>query len=91
MVAFEIYKTISVIVQIYTYMIIAYIFMSWVPNIQNSAFGRLLSRLVEPYLTPFRKIIPPLGMIDISPIVALFVLRLATSGLGTVILKLFYS
>ncbi|MFJ7825030.1 YggT family protein [Psychrobacillus sp. NPDC096623] len=68
-------------VQIYTYALIAYILMSWVPSIQHSSFGRFLSRICEPYLQPFRKIIPPLGMIDISPIVAIFVLRLAMNGI----------
>jgi len=56
--------------------------MSWVPSTKESAIGRFLERIIEPYLEPFRRIIPPLGMIDISPIVAILVLRLAQSGLG---------
>ncbi|WP_277585720.1 YggT family protein [Psychrobacillus antarcticus] len=68
-------------VQIYTYALIAYILMSWVPSIQQSGFGKFLGRICEPYLEPFRKIIPPLGMIDISPIVAIFVLNLAMKGI----------
>jgi YggT family protein len=55
--------------------------MSWVPSIQQSSFGRLLGRICEPYLEPFRKIIPPIGMIDISPIVAIFVLNIALKGI----------
>lgn len=54
--------------------------MSWVPNARESGFGQMLGRIVEPYLEPFRKIIPPLGMIDISPIVAIIALRLAERG-----------
>ncbi|MCZ8539458.1 YggT family protein [Psychrobacillus sp. FSL K6-2365] len=68
-------------VQIYTYALIAYILMSWVPSIQQSGFGKFLGKICEPYLEPFRKIIPPLGMIDISPIVAIFVLNLAMTGI----------
>ena len=35
-----------------------------------------LARLVEPFLAPFQKIIPPIGgMVDISPIIAFFVLQ----------------
>lgn len=67
-------------VQIYLYMIIAYILMSWVPSIKESAFGEFLGRLVEPYLSIFRKIIPPLGMIDLSPIIAIFALQIAFQG-----------
>ncbi|QUG41013.1 YggT family protein [Psychrobacillus sp. INOP01] len=68
-------------VRIYTYALIGYILMSWVPSIQQSSFGKFLGRICEPYLEPFRKIIPPLGMIDISPIVAIFVLNLAMTGI----------
>ena len=46
----------------------------------NLQFGRVLASLCEPYLEPFRRIIPPLGMIDISPIVAIFVLKFADAG-----------
>lgn len=69
------------LVQLYQWALIIYIFMSWFPNARESAIGQFLSRICEPYLEPFRKIIPPLGMIDISPIVAFLVLRFASSGL----------
>ena len=72
---------ISLGVRVYSYALIAYILMSWVPSIQQSSFGNFLGRICEPYLEPFRKIIPPLGMIDISPIVAIFVLNLAMTGI----------
>lgn len=72
---------ISSAIGIYSILIIVYIFMSWVPNIKESAIGQFLERIVEPYLEPFRRIIPPFGMIDVSPIVAILVLRLAQSGL----------
>jgi len=66
----------------YMYAIIIYIFMSWFPGARESSFGRLLARICEPYLEQFRKIIPPLGMIDFSPLVALIVLRFAGRGLA---------
>jgi len=72
---------ISSAIGLYSILIIVYIFMSWVPNIKESAIGQFLERIVEPYLEPFRRIIPPFGMIDVSPIVAILVLRLAQSGL----------
>ncbi|EJD66580.1 shape determination protein, partial [Bacillus sp. 916] len=43
--------------------------------------GRFLAAICEPYLEPFRRIIPPIAMLDISPIVAIIVLRFATTGL----------
>ncbi|TKI54704.1 YggT family protein [Brevibacillus antibioticus] len=70
---------------VYQYMIIAYILMSWVPQMRSTGIGQLLERLVEPYLAPFRRFIPPLGFIDISPIVALIALRFAQSGLYAIL------
>lgn len=72
--------------QIYTYMIIAYVLLSWLPSLRESFIGELLSKLVEPYLAPFRRFIPSIGgVIDISPIVALFALRFVALGLISVI------
>ena len=69
------------LVQLYSFALIIYIFMSWVPNVKESAVGQFLGRICEPYLEPFRKIIPPIVMIDISPIVAIFVLNIAMRGI----------
>lgn len=71
---------------IYFYMIIAYVLLSWLPNARESFIGEFLGRLVEPYLSPFRRFIPPIaGMIDISPIVALIALRFLAYGLITIL------
>ena len=72
---------ILIAVQIYTYILIASILLSWLPNAKESSFGQLLSRLTDPYLDIFRRIIPPIGMIDFSPIIAIFALNLASQGL----------
>ncbi|MGG3884739.1 YggT family protein [Brevibacillus panacihumi] len=73
---------------VYQYMIIAYILMSWVPQMRDTGIGQLLERLVEPYLAPFRRFIPPLGFIDISPIVALIALHFARYGLFSILFKI---
>lgn len=68
------------VLYIYSFFIIGYILLSWFPNARESSLGQFLGRIVEPYLEPFRKFVPPLGMIDLSPIVAIIVLRLASGG-----------
>ncbi|WP_285889846.1 YggT family protein [Paenibacillus macerans] len=80
---------VDVIYRIYYWMIIIYIFMSWVPNVRESFIGEFLGKLVEPYLAPFRRIVPPLGMIDFSPIVALLALWLASFGLKSLLIFVF--
>ncbi|MBA2874068.1 YggT family protein [Thermaerobacillus caldiproteolyticus] len=71
----------TTLIEIYSYALIVYILMSWFPNARDTKIGQMLAAICEPYLEPFRRIIPPIGMIDISPIVALFVLNFATRGL----------
>jgi len=69
------------LITIYSYALIIYILMSWFPGARDSAFGMFLGRVCEPFLEPFRKIIPPIGgMIDISPIAAIIALQLARYG-----------
>jgi uncharacterized protein YggT (Ycf19 family) len=60
--------------------------LSWLPNARDSFIGEWLGKLVEPYLAPFRKLIPPIGgMIDISPIVALIALNFVIRGIQAVV------
>ncbi|MFO1445824.1 YggT family protein [Bacillus sp. Bva_UNVM-123] len=79
----QLFIIIQNVINIYSWALIIYILMSWFPNARETGIGQFLARICEPYLEPFRKIIPPLGMIDISPIVAIFVLKFAVMGLGT--------
>lgn len=69
-------------------MLLAYILMSWFPNARESSIGQFIGKLVEPYLSIFRKFIPPLGMFDLSPIVAFIALRFIGSGIEYVIIMI---
>jgi len=85
---------ISYAISAYSIVLVIYILMSWVPASRDTGFGRFLEKIAEPYLGFFRKFIPPLGMIDISPIIALLALRLISGGVLTVfnmILRMTYS
>lgn len=67
-------------------MLIIYVLMSWLPSVKESYVGELLGKLVEPYLKPFRKFIPPIGgVLDISPIIAFFSLWFVAQGLISVL------
>ncbi|MEB2278634.1 YggT family protein [Lysinibacillus xylanilyticus] len=81
---------ISLAFNVYSYLLVGYVLMSWVPAVQDSAIGRFLKTVCEPYLGIFRKFIPPIGMIDISPIVAIFLLNFIKNGLFIVIQKIYF-
>ena len=55
---------------VYMLMLFARILGSWIPEMQGHTVMRFISHYTDPYLGIFRKVIPPLGMIDISPTVA---------------------
>lgn len=76
------YTILAYALQFYMFALFGYILLSWFPGARESSFGQFLARICEPYLEPFRRIIPPLGPVDISPIVAILVLNFAISGLG---------
>ncbi len=59
---------------VYSLLIVIRIVFSWVLDHSNR-FLRFLMRLTDPVLEPFRRIIPPIGMFDISPIVVLLLLN----------------
>lgn len=64
--------------------IFARILLSWLPvagiNVDRyNPIIRVLYDITDPILEPFRRIIPPIGMVDISPIVAVLVLNLVSS------------
>ncbi|MFK3329171.1 YggT family protein [Staphylococcus aureus] len=76
-----IFKFILFVVEIYYFGMIIYFFTSWVPSIRETKIGYFLAKIYEPFLQPFRKVIPPIGIIDISSIAAIFVLVLFQKGL----------
>ncbi len=60
-----------------TWAIIIRVLLTWIPGLSPyHPVVRALASITDPILEPARRIIPPIGMIDISPIVVLFVLQL---------------
>lgn len=68
--------------------IIVRIFLSWMPSGGNHRLKEIVYSITEPVLGPFRRVIPKLGMLDISPIVAMFVIDFVRSLLLILISRL---
>ncbi len=77
---------VSAAFNVYTFLIIGRILLSWIPHNPYNPAVRFVYDLTDPYLNIFRRVIPPLGMIDISPIVAILVLNLIRSVIITVLI-----
>ena len=77
--------TLSTFIQIYSTLLIIRVLLTWFPSINwyNQPFAAL-SQITDPYLNLFRSIIPPLGGIDFSPILAFLLLNLLGGLLSSV-------
>ena len=73
---------ISVFITVYILLILAYVLTSWIRLPYSPWLNRVqrfLYDVCEPYLRLFRRIIPPIGPLDLSPMVAIIVLVIARS------------
>jgi YggT family protein len=48
--------------------------ISWFPIDRSSGIVRILLLLTEPVVEPIRAILPPMGMLDLSPMVAMLII-----------------
>lgn len=65
------------LIQLYSLVLLVRIILSWIPNVDRSnQIVRFLYQITDPVLEPARRVIPPIGMIDISPIVVFVGLQL---------------
>ena len=71
---------------VYSLLIVMRIVFSWFMSWTNPLL-RFLMRLTDPILEPFRRLIPPLGMFDISPIIVLFILGFLQTAVAGVLLR----
>ncbi|SDK74362.1 YggT family protein [Microbulbifer yueqingensis] len=66
----------TLIAIVFVGMLVSIVF-SWIAPQSNHPALLLLHQLLEPFMGPVRKVIPPLGMIDISPIFVFILLTVA--------------
>lgn len=74
---------------IYMIFLFVRILGSWIPDFQDHPAMRFVATLTDPYLNVFRRIIPPLGMIDLSPIVAFLCLKIIEDLVKEIFVTLF--
>ena len=82
---------IEVFISVYVLLIIAYILTSWLRLPYSPTLNRIqrfLYDVCEPYLRLFRRIVPSLGPVDISPILAILVLYVVERLVVTLIDRL---
>jgi YggT family protein len=61
------------VLRLFWFAMLAYALVSWVPSIRGR-WSDYLARIVEPVLSPVRRIIPPLGGLDLSFLIVILLL-----------------
>ena len=64
--------------QALTLVLIAGALISWVVPDPSNPLVRLLSRITEPILSPIRRLLPPMGGMDFSPLIAIIAIQFLT-------------
>jgi YggT family protein len=74
------FRTITTFVNIYLVLLFIRILLTWFPQVDfyNPPFS-VLAQLTDPYLNIFRRVIPPLGGLDFSAILAILALQIVQS------------
>ncbi len=82
---------IILILQVYSFAVLAWVILSWIPTSSTHPLGRVsifLDRIIYPVILPLRRVIPPLrlggGMLDLTPIVLLVGINILIRILGSI-------
>lgn len=79
-------RLIADVVQVLTLLIIVRAVLTWIPSVDyGHPVIRAIVGITDPMLLPIRRLIPPLGGIDITPIVALLLIQFVGKMLIAVI------
>ena len=79
------YRIVSLLVTIlrlYSWVMVVYCFMSWIPPLRDSRVGAIITDLCEPVLTPIRRKLSrwmSYSMFDFSPMVVFLLIQVLTT------------
>jgi YggT family protein len=64
------------LIDVYATIILVRVVLSWLPVDQDQPWARFIVGVTEPVVGPIRRVLPPLGGLDFSPLVAMLLLQL---------------
>ncbi len=67
-------KILHFLIQLLIVLVFIHALASWFPQLRESRFYWYLDKLIEPMLAPLRRILPPVGGLDLSPAILIFIL-----------------
>jgi len=64
------------IISLYSLLVLAAVVLSWVPAARDNQIARYIEAVTEPVFERIRRVVPPLGGFDLSPMLLLFALQI---------------
>lgn len=74
----SLWQAVAIVFRLYMLVMLVYALLSWIPTLRGQ-WTYYVARLVEPVLVPVRRVIPPMGGLDLSFIVVLIVMQVVFS------------
>lgn len=63
------------LIDLYSLVVLVAVILSWIRLDRRNPLAAIVSTLTEPVLGPIRKVLPPMGGLDLSPMVLLIALQ----------------
>lgn len=67
---------VNLLFQALLFAILGRVLISWIDPMGNMRITQILREITEPILAPIRSVLPSIGMIDLSPLVAMLLIQL---------------
>jgi YggT family protein len=81
---------VSDVAQVLALLIIVRVVLSWIPSVDyGHPVIRAIIRVTDPLLLPIRRLVPPLGGLDVTPIAALLLIQVARYLLINILVAVF--
>jgi YggT family protein len=79
---------INLLANVLNVLILIRVLLSWVPAAQNNRLAMLVYEITEPIVGPIRRLVPSLGGLDFSPLIAMLVIGMAEQVLVSILARL---
>ena len=76
------FNFLSILVQVLSFAVFIRAILSWFPVKPDNPLVVILFQITEPILAPLRKVVPMIGMMDITPLVAIILLQFLSGMIG---------
>ena len=63
------------LISLYSFVVLVAVVLSWIPAARNNQFARLVEAVTEPVFQRVRRLVPPMGGFDMSPMIVMIGLQ----------------